>query len=177
METRAGTFRALILQQPVVKRETLGVTTPDHRLAASVGALDVNLYGALSGIGPQNFFAYNPGLQAYTSHTDKSRGFIPHPVWEALQMRNNYCSGDITTRLHFVDGNGTPVGGRVMNVIVNGVQLLTNFDSRAVAGVGMKAVVEDLKTESSNTGTMTVSIVRESTYFAPISGFQVISGH
>ena len=28
-----------------------------------------------------------------TSHTNFANGFRPHPVWEALQMRNNYCTG------------------------------------------------------------------------------------
>ena len=77
----------------------------DNSLAAAVGALDVNLYGSLNGIGPQNLFLYHTDLNIYSSHTNISRGFIPHPSWEALQMRNNYCNGDMVA----IDTNATPV--------------------------------------------------------------------
>jgi hypothetical protein len=74
-----------------------GADTPTHpgdtTLAAAIGAVDVNLFASLNGFGPQNLFEYNLGTGPYTSHTNFANGFRPHPVWEALQMRNNYCSG------------------------------------------------------------------------------------
>ena len=76
-----------------------GADTPTHTgdttLAAAIGAIDVNLYASLNGFGPQNLFEYGLGTGPYTSHTNFANGFRPHPVWEALQMRNNYCSGPI----------------------------------------------------------------------------------
>jgi fibronectin type 3 domain-containing protein len=65
----------------------------DTTLAAAIGAIDVNLYAAQSGFGPQNLYMYQLGTGPYTSHTNFANGFRPHPVWEALQMRNNYTSG------------------------------------------------------------------------------------
>jgi fibronectin type 3 domain-containing protein len=71
-------------------------TTPgDNTLAAAIGAIDVNLYASQSGFGPQNFFLYNLGTGPWSSHNNFANGFRPHPIWEALQMRNNYCSGPI----------------------------------------------------------------------------------
>ena len=74
-----------------------GADTPTHTgdttLAAAIGAIDVNLYASLNGFGPQNLFEYNLGTGPYTSHQNFANGFRPHPVWEALQMRNNYCTG------------------------------------------------------------------------------------
>ena len=82
-----------------------GSNVGDNSLAVAVGALDVDLYGSQSGIGPQNLFKFNPDLGTWSSHTNISRGFIPHPVWEALQMRNNYCNGDMVA----IDTNANPL--------------------------------------------------------------------
>jgi fibronectin type 3 domain-containing protein len=65
----------------------------DPSLAAAIGAIDVNLYASMRGFGPQNLFMYQLGSGPYTSHTNFANGFRPHPVWEALELRNNYCSG------------------------------------------------------------------------------------
>jgi len=65
----------------------------DTTLAAAIGAIDVNLYATMRGFGPQNLYMYQLGTGPYTSHTNFANGFRPHPVWEALQMRNNYTSG------------------------------------------------------------------------------------
>jgi hypothetical protein len=86
----------------------------DPSLAAAIGAIDVNLYASLRGFGPQNFFMYQLGTGAYTSHTNFANGFLPHPVWEALQMRNLYCSGPmVSTNANSdpitADGNAYPL--------------------------------------------------------------------
>ena len=71
--------------------------TGDPTLAAAIGALDNSLYASLNGFGPQNLFEFGLGNGPYTSHTYFANGFLPHPVWEAFQMRNNYCSGTMVT--------------------------------------------------------------------------------
>jgi fibronectin type 3 domain-containing protein len=95
-----------------------GADTPTHSsdnsLAAGIGAIDVNLYASLRGFGPQNLFMYGLGSGPYTSHTNFANGFRPHPVWEALQMRNNYCTGPmVLTTTNSVptttDGNNYPL--------------------------------------------------------------------
>jgi hypothetical protein len=77
-----------------------GDDTPVHQgdtsLAAAVGSLDVELYAALRGFGPENYFLYNLGSGPYTSHSDFKYGLLPHPAWEAFQMRNRYCHGPMT---------------------------------------------------------------------------------
>jgi fibronectin type 3 domain-containing protein len=95
-----------------------GADTPTHSgdtsLAAAIGAIDVNLYASQSGFGPQNLYMYQMGTGPYTSHTNFANGFRPHPIWEALQMRNNYCSGPmVLTNANSVptttDGNAYPL--------------------------------------------------------------------
>ncbi|MGA2350388.1 MAG: Ig-like domain repeat protein [Terracidiphilus sp.] len=86
----------------------------DTSLAAAIGAVDVNLYASERGFGAQNLFMYQLGAGPYTSHSNFANGFRPHPVWEALQMRNNYCTGPIVlTTVNSVptstDGNAYPL--------------------------------------------------------------------
>jgi len=74
-----------------------GADVPSHlgdtSLAAGVMTLDVDLYSSLQGFGPQNFFLFNIGTGPYSSHSTFASGLVPHPVWEALQMRNQYANG------------------------------------------------------------------------------------
>ncbi len=89
-------------------------TQGDTSLAAAVGNLDTFLYSSLQGIQQQNFFLFNFGTGPYSSHSYLWDGFRPHPVWEALQMRNQYCNGDmIGTSTNTVpvtsDGNAFPL--------------------------------------------------------------------
>jgi fibronectin type 3 domain-containing protein len=86
----------------------------DTSLAAAIGAIDVNLYASQRGFGMQNLFMYQVGTGAYTSHSNFASGFNPYPIWEALQMRNIYCSGPmVSTSTSTVpvttDGNGYPL--------------------------------------------------------------------
>ncbi|MGD0730331.1 MAG: sugar-binding protein, partial [Terracidiphilus sp.] len=70
-----------------------GGSLGDDSLAGAIGAIDTNLYATQNGFGAQNFFLYSLGTQPFASHTNFANGFIPHPVWEAYEMRNNYCTG------------------------------------------------------------------------------------
>ena len=67
----------------------------DHSLALGVGLLDIYLYGQQKGMTAFNFYGFGLGYGLYRSHSNFSAGFRPHPVWEAMQMRNQYCAGDI----------------------------------------------------------------------------------
>lgn len=63
-------------------------------LAAGVAVLDAYLYNLSCGFRHQAFYALQPGPN-WTSHTVFNRGFRPHPVWLALQMRNQHATGDM----------------------------------------------------------------------------------
>ncbi|MGD0732354.1 MAG: sugar-binding protein [Terracidiphilus sp.] len=70
-----------------------GNNVGDDTLAGAIGSIDTTLYASQNGFGPQNIFEYQLGTGPFTTHTNFANGFIPHPVWEANQMRNNYCTG------------------------------------------------------------------------------------
>ena len=55
------------------------------------------------GFGPQNYFTFSTGLY-WTSHTPTAFGYVPYPSWQALQLRNNYATGDMVN----VVGNQSP---------------------------------------------------------------------
>ena len=89
-------------------------TVGDTSLAAAVGNLDTFLYSSLLGIQQQNFFFFNFGTGRFSSHGFLWDGFRPHPVWQALQMRNQYAHGDmVNTTANTVpvtnDGNAYPL--------------------------------------------------------------------
>ena len=88
----------------------------DLSLAAATGQLDVYLCAQEMGMTALDFFGYRLGNGLYRSHTKFSNGFIPHPVWEALSMRNRYCSGDMVTTTTktcpvTTEGKNTPLIG------------------------------------------------------------------
>jgi hypothetical protein len=80
-------------------------------LANGMTTLDCFLYGALKGVGPQNFFLFQ-GSANWASHTTRSNGFRPHTAWQALSMRNRHASGDmVATQLMQAPGRVTDVRG------------------------------------------------------------------
>jgi hypothetical protein len=67
-------------------------------------------------------------------------------------------NANYTVRLHFAEVYFTTSGNRQFNVLVNGVQALTNLDIVAVAGAN-KALVYDVATSASGGGQITVQYV------------------
>jgi hypothetical protein len=61
-----------------------------------------------------------------------------------------------TVRLHFAETYWTAAGSRTFNVIVNGQQVLTNFDILATAGAANKAVAEQFTATADGTGKVTI---------------------
>jgi hypothetical protein len=87
-------------------------TTGDDTLAAATAALDQVLACAQNGFGPQNFFLFNPGTGPFTSHTIFANGLVPHPVWTALQMRNQFGVGNMVSVVQNsapTDAKGSPL--------------------------------------------------------------------
>ncbi|MDQ2827636.1 MAG: malectin domain-containing carbohydrate-binding protein [Chloroflexota bacterium] len=80
-----------------------------------------------------------------------------------------------TVRLHFADRDHNDVGGRLMNVSINGTQALTNFDVTAAAGGRNRAVVEQFAAQADTSGNITIafSAVRD---YAFVNALEVIPG-
>jgi hypothetical protein len=79
-----------------------------------------------------------------------------------------------TVRLHFAEIYFTASGSRQFNVVVNGVQALTNLDVFAVAGAN-KALVYDVATSASSGGQIIVQYVSVINN-AKSSGIEILGG-
>jgi hypothetical protein len=79
-----------------------------------------------------------------------------------------------TVRLHFAETFWTAAGQRTFNVIINGQQVLTNFDMLATAGAANKAVVEQFTTTADSTGKITLQFntVKDN---AQVNGIEILS--
>ena len=61
-----------------------------------------------------------------------------------------------TVRLHFAEIYWTAVGQRSFNVLINGTQVLTNFDIIAAAGAAKKAIVKQFTATANASGQIVV---------------------
>ncbi len=65
-----------------------------HSLAAGVASLDAELYFQYQDAGVQAYYKF-ADTNSWSTHTYYADGFRPHPSFLAIQMRNNYASGDM----------------------------------------------------------------------------------
>ncbi len=79
-----------------------------------------------------------------------------------------------TIRLHFAETFWTAAGQRTFNVIINGQQVLTNFDMLATAGAANKAVVEQFAIPADANGRITLQFntVKDN---AQVNGIEILS--
>jgi len=77
-------------------------------------------------------------------------------------------------RLHFAETKFTTAGSRTFNVLINGTQVLTNFDIFAAAGLN-KALVRDFTSVASSAGKITIQYVTVVDN-ARSSGIEILSG-
>jgi beta-galactosidase len=75
-------------------------------------------------------------------------------------------------RLHFCENYYTTSGQRVFDVLLNGTQVLTNFDIEATAGAAHTAVVEQFNQAANSSGQIVVSFTNVTNY-ALINGIEV----
>ncbi len=63
-------------------------------LAGGTATLDAFLYNSSQRIDPQAFFGLEAGPN-WTSHTNTGSSWRAHPVWQALELRNQQARGDL----------------------------------------------------------------------------------
>jgi hypothetical protein len=79
-----------------------------------------------------------------------------------------------TVRLHFAEFFWSMAGQRVFNVLINGTQVLTNFDIIAAAGAKNKAIVEQFNANANSSGQFVIQYVTV-TDNAKSSGIEITS--
>jgi trimeric autotransporter adhesin len=130
--------------------------------------LDINSGGTASG----SYLAdedYSGGTAASTASTISTTGVV-NPAPEAVYQSQRYGNFTYTlpgftagttyvVRLHFDEFYWTATGKREFNVLINGTQVLTDFDVFATAGGEDIAVVEQFNAVANSSGQIVIQFV------------------
>ncbi len=128
---------------------------------------------------------FTGGGTAATTNAISTTG-VTNPAPQSVYQHNRYgnfsysipgftAGTSYTIRLHFAEEYWTTAGSRVFNVLIDGTQVLGNFDIFATAGGEYKAVVEQFTAVAPSNGTFTIQFatVKDN---AQVNGIEVLSG-
>src|SRR6202453_900087 len=125
------------------------------------------------------------GATSDTTHAITTTG-LSDPAPQSVYQHNRYgnftytipgltAGGSYTVRLHFAEEYWTTAGSRTFNVLINGTQVLTDFDIFAAAGGEYIAVIEPFTATASSTGTITIQFVTVKDN-AQVNGIEILPG-
>ena len=163
-------------------------TDPDNGARAAQQPLTTAVYQINCGGGVVGSFASerfgSGGAMDSTSNVISTTGVAnaaPAAVYQSERYGNqSYVLGSLvaaasyTVRLHFAEPWFNTAGARQFNVLINGVQVLTNFDIFAAAGAN-KALVRDFTTSASSAKQITVQLVNVIDN-AEVRGIEILAG-
>ena len=135
---------------------------------------------------PDVDFASGGTLSSYSNAVSTSRLPAPVPPQAVLQGQR-YCAGcsftytipgyvagsTHTVSLYFVENYVTAAGQREFNVLLNGTQVLTNFDVYATAGGQFNAVQENFTTTANSSGQIVIEFSPGAVQNPMVSGVAV----
>ena len=127
---------------------------------------------------------FSGGTTASTTHAITTSG-LTNPAPQSVYQHNRYgnftyaipgftAGASYTVRLHFAEEYWTTAGSRIFNVLIDGSQVLTNFDIFATAGGEYKAVVEQFTETVPSSGTLTIQFVTVKDN-AQVNGIEILS--
>ena len=140
---------------------SLGASADSSEQTAMLGAfsLAVNSAGGAAGQFVADAYVAGGTVAAVSSATIDTSGLVapaPQAVYQTERFGNftytftGLISGlNYKVRLHSAETYWTAVGQRRFNVIINGTQVLTNFDIIAAAGAANKAVINEFNAVAS----------------------------
>ncbi len=112
---------------------------------------------------------FTGGATAATTNAITTTG-VTNPAPQSVYQHNRYGNfylhmprrdrrRELHRRLDFAAQYWTTAGSRTFNVLINGTQVLTNFDIFATAGGEFKAVAESFTATASSAGAITIQFV------------------
>src|SRR6202021_281045 len=112
---------------------------------------------------------FTGGTTAAPTHAISTTG-VTNPAPQSVYQHNRYgnftyaipgftAGTSYTIRLHFAEEYWTTAGSRTFNVLINGTQVLTDFDIFATAGGEYKAAVEQFSEVAPSNGVITIQFV------------------
>jgi hypothetical protein len=165
---------------------------PDD-MPRNVQALTGDVYaigaGQLGVVGSYTAYAIgggtSMGTDSVTRAIDRSGVAFESPAPEAIYQSERYGSSftytlpnltpgkAYTVRLHFAETYYSTVGGREFNVLINGNQVLTNFDIVAAAGAGFKANIQTFAAMATSEGTIVIQFTKGRADWPKVGGIEV----
>jgi rhamnogalacturonyl hydrolase YesR len=127
----------------------------------------------------------NTGTDAVTHPIDMSGVIFESPAPPAIYQGERYgssfsytlpnltCGKAYTVRLHFAETYYTSPGGREFNVLINGKQVLTNFDIVEAAGAGFKANIQTFTATASSQGSITIEFTQGLADWPKVSAIEI----
>ena len=166
--SRRAALSLLALAALVVAALVSGVGTAVPKAAAATGGVDISAGGPAAA----PFVAdedYTGGATAATTNAITTTG-VTNPAPQSVYQHNRYgnftytipgltASASYNVRLDFAETYWTAAGDRTFNVLINGTQVLTNFDIFATAGGENIAVAESFTATASSAGAVTIQFV------------------
>jgi len=158
------------------------ITTPTAGGAIASDVLDINAGGSAvaAWVADEDFSGGTATSTSASVNTSK----IPNPAPEAVYQTNRYGpmtytipgftpGGKYIVDLHFAETYWTAPGQRQFNVLINGNQVLTNYDIFASAGGEFIATVQSFAVTADSTGTITIQFVVGAADNPQINGIEV----
>jgi Malectin domain len=157
-------------------------TTPTSGGAIASDLLDINAGGeAVGGWVTDEDFA---GGTATTTGTTINTSLVANSAPQSVYQSNRYGSftytipgftagGQYIVDLHFAETYWTGPGKRQFNVLINGKQVLKNYDIFASAGGAYIATVESFLVTADNTGTITIQVAPGAADNPQVNGIEI----
>ena len=166
--SRRTAVSLLAIAALVVSALVAGIGTSVPKAAAATGGVDISAGGPAAApfVADQDFTG---GATAATTNPITTTG-ITNPAPQSVYQHNRYgnftytipgltAGASYSVRLDFAETYWTTAGSRTFNVLINGTQVLTNFDIFATAGGEYIAVAESFTATASSTGAVTIQFV------------------
>ncbi len=166
--SRRTAVSLLAIAALVVSALVAGIGTSVPKAAAATGGVDISAGGPAAApfVADEDFTG---GATAATTNAITTTG-ITNPAPQSVYQHNRYGNFTYTipgltagasygVRLDFAETYWTAAGSRTFNVLINGTQVLTNFDIFATAGGEYIAVAESFTATASSAGAVTIQFV------------------
>jgi Malectin domain len=159
-----------------------GATVPSSGGPISTDVLDINVgSGAVGSWVADEFFA---GGTATSTGATINTSLIPNPAPQAVYQTNRFgtftytipgftANSSYIVDLHFAETFWTMPGQRQFNVLINGNEVLKNFDILAFAGGENVATVQSFPVTADNTGTITIQFVPGAADSPQVNGIEI----
>lgn len=143
--------------------------------------------GAAAGSGAFLSDRYFTGGSTFFANIPINRSLVTNPAPEAVYQHCRYgnfnylipgleAGSPHLVRLHFAETVYTNAGARQFHVLINGSQVLSNFDIAGETGGRGIATVREFNATASPEGTISIQLT-SSVEYALLSGLEVIAGY